>query len=586
MKSPENHSSSQATAPTGDFIRIRGARQHNLQNLNLDLPRNRLIVITGPSGSGKSSLAFDTLFAEGQRKYLESLSVQARQFLERLPRADVDQISGLPPSIAIAQESLAGNPRSTVATITEIYDYLRVLFSITGRPYDPLTGEPLRRLTVSEIVNEIKKSPQKSKIWILATIARDSPPPHNPILSRLKREGFLRARINRTLLELDDPKAIAKFQSVPVTIEVVVDRLILQGDLTARLTDSIELALRLGKGQLTALFWQEEFHAQPTEKIFSTDYRNPQTGYRLPQFTPRHFSYNSLEGACPSCSGLGYIEAPDVELILDPELSFSQGAFRFLKALPPTIQKTLQIRIAKIIENLGFPQTTPIKSLPPDVLQTLLYRKKSSLLPEFEGILPFLDRLHRQAESSQLRRKLKSFFSRQVCPECSGARLRPEPLCVFLETSLGKRFNISQFCKLNVAEALSAAKSLIIDKNIEKLASEIVSEIASRLEFLSYAGLSYLGLDRESSTLSGGEARRVRLAAQLGASLSGVLYVLDEPSIGLHPRDHARLLDMLRRLRDSGNTIVVVEHDEQTIRSADYLIDMGPGAGPNGGKIV
>lgn len=582
---------SQSQLGTADCIRIRGARQHNLRNLDLDLPRNQLIVITGPSGSGKSSLAFDTLFAEGQRKYLESLSTHARQFLERLPRPDVDHISGLPPSIAIAQQAGAGGPRSTVATITEIYDYLRVLYSIAGKPYDPTTGEPLRRLTVSEIVEQLIKLPNSSKIWLLAPVARNSPPPHNPLLARLLREGYLRARINGELVELDDADALAKFASLPISVEAVVDRIILKGDAHARLTDSTELALRVGKGQMNVLVWSDNEAESPKEMVFSTEYRNPQTGFRLPKLTPRHFSFNSPEGACLHCAGLGFVEAPDEAKLLLPELSISDGGILFYRILPQALRMVRQHEAEQFLVAAGFSAETPLCNLPPHVLKGLLHGTKSngsshSLPSNFEGLLAQLERLIEHSESAQLRHKLRMFYSQQVCPECKGSRLRKESLSVYLEIADGSRYNLSQFCSLSVERALEAIRGIKVEVSLQKAASEIVAEVSSRLEFLDRTGLGYLGLDRESGTLSGGEARRVRLAAQLGSSLSGVLYVLDEPSIGLHPRDHSRLLELLHCLRDAGNTVVVVEHDEQTIRAADWVLELGPGAGEHGGKIV
>jgi excinuclease ABC subunit A len=577
-------------------IRIRGARQHNLRNLDLDLPRNRLIVMTGMSGSGKSSLAFDTLFAEGQRKYVESLSAYARQFLDQMQKPEVDYIEGLSPAIAIEQRSSSANPRSTIATTTEIYDYLRLLYSAAGQPHDPATGEPVRRQTPQQIADTILSWPEGTKLILLAPLVQKQKGEFRDVLEKVRREGFVRVRIDGEILELDAKTQPRLDKDRAHTIEAVVDRLVVREGLGQRLADSLETSLRWGENRITVLKQppgSTDFEAVP----FSTDFCNPVTGFSLPRLTPKHFSFNSHLGACPDCHGLGTKQFCDPDLMVDWTKSLNDGAVKPWK----TGQKRMKAYYAAVRDSLvrawGVNADVPSGELPESFRDVLLYGSgdraveirwsaSKSTTRVFEGVVAQVQRLLDTSESEFTRQRLRAFTSWSVCPACGGRRLKPEILAVRLGTVSGGQLGIQDFCALSIEEARAVAEELVIPQNQEKVVGEVLREIRQRLGFLCRVGLGYLGLNRESGTLSGGESQRIRLATQIGSGLAGVLYVLDEPSIGLHQRDNDRLIETLRGLRDLGNTVVVVEHDEDTIRAADHVVDLGPGAGPRGGEIV
>lgn len=577
-------------------IRIRGARQHNLRNLDLDLPRGRLIVMTGMSGSGKSSLAFDTLFAEGQRKYVESLSAYARQFLDQMQKPEVDYIEGLSPAIAIEQRTSAANPRSTIATTTEIYDYLRLLYAAAGQPHDPRTGDPIRRQTPQQITDALMAWPEGTRLVLLAPLVRKEKGEFRDVLEKVRREGFVRVRLDGEIVELDDKKLPRLDKDRRHTIEAVVDRLVIRPGLETRLADSLEIALRWGENQLVALR-QEPEASNYTEEPFSTDFCNPATGFTMPRLTPKHFSFNSHLGACPECHGLGTVQFCDPDLMIDPARSLADGAVKPWR----TGQKRMQAYHAAVRDALvkayGVDPAVPIKNLPASFIEVLLYgtgdraidirwSATKSTSRTFEGVVAQVERLLESSESEFTRQRLRAFTGWRPCPACRGRRLKPEILAVTLSTTTGASFGIQDFCSLPIAEARRVGEQLQLPPNQEKVVGEVLREVRQRLSFLERVGLGYLGLDRESGTLSGGESQRIRLATQIGSGLAGVLYVLDEPSIGLHQRDNDRLIETLRGLRDLGNTVVVVEHDEDTIRAADYVIDLGPGAGPRGGQLV
>lgn len=618
-------------------IKISGARQHNLKNLHVEIPREKLVVITGLSGSGKSSLAFDTLYAEGQRRYVESLSAYARQFLDQMEKPDVDFIEGLSPAIAIEQRSAGASPRSTIATTTEIYDYLRVLFSAIGQPHDPLTGRPLIRQTPQQIVDQVLAYESGSKIIVLAPLIENQSGEFRDVLEKLRREGFVRARIDGQMAELDRTEPIRLKKGERHTIEAVVDRLVVRDGIRVRLTDSIETALKWGGNRIVVLQqhtgngatekWSSEKAITPTlqhsntpagewaECRYSTDYGNAETGFNLGELTPRHFSFNSHLGACPACHGLG------TQLVVDPELMISDQTKTLAEgAIIPWRRGTKRMRVYyrhlqdALVEHFKVTEDMPFADLPETFKAALYFGTngepiemqsggnsdksraggKKKIGKPFEGLVPQMQRLYEQTESEFTRNRIRAFMTRETCKVCNGARLKPEILAVTIKARSasteagkpGRELNIHQFSEQTVQDALRFIGDLHLTEQQQTIVADVVREIRSRLQFLAEVGLGYLTLNRESGTLSGGEAQRIRLATQIGSGLAGVLYILDEPSIGLHQRDNSRLLGTLRRLRDLGNSVIVVEHDEETIRAADHILDLGPGAGPRGGEIV
>ncbi|HPC61656.1 MAG TPA: excinuclease ABC subunit UvrA [Verrucomicrobiota bacterium] len=613
-----------------EFIRIGGAREHNLKNLTLNIPRDRLVVITGLSGSGKSSLAFDTIYAEGQRKYVESLSAYARQFLDQMEKPDVDFIEGLSPAIAIEQRSSGSSPRSIIATTTEIYDYLRLLFAHVGRPHCPETGVPIVRQTTSDIVDRLLALPARTRLMLLAPVVREEKGEFRDVLDRLAREGFVRARVDGQLIELGSPPPVRLDPKAKHTIEAVVDRLVIDDKIRVRLSDSVETALRWGKGVIVALHQPPEPPAATARVLGQTaaweelrlSNRNlsPATGKSYEPLTPKHFSFNAPAGACAVCHGLGQKLVFDEGLIVpDREKSLEQGAIvpwrRGGKRMVVYYKALLRGVAAHYQQSLD----QPYESLPQDFQHVLLHGsgqteieftfwragKMSRVKRPFEGVIPNLQRLYQESESEFTRNRLKGFMSPQFCDACQGQRLKPEVLAVRLGgfedrqryVTPGPRktpqpapdlpgLSIMEVCALTVEKADEFFAGLKLTEFEAQVAHELVKEIRARLGFLKNVGLGYLTLDRESSTLSGGEAQRIRLATQIGAGLVGVLYILDEPSIGLHQRDNDRLLRTLEGLRDLGNTVLVVEHDADTIRHADYILDLGPGAGVRGGELV
>jgi len=579
-------------------IKISGARQHNLKNLHVELPREKLVVITGLSGSGKSSLAFDTLYAEGQRRYVESLSAYARQFLDQMEKPDVDFIEGLSPAIAIEQRSAGANPRSTIATTTEIYDYLRVLFSAIGQPHDPATGKPVHRQTPQQIVDQILAYESSSKIIVLASLVQNQTGEFRDVIERLKREGFVRARIDGEIVELDRPEPVRLKKSERHTIEAVVDRLVVRDGIRVRLTDSVETALKWGGNKIVVLHARPEGRESWEESRYSTNYGSADSGFTLGELTPKHFSFNSHLGACPACHGLG------TQLVIDPELMISDETKTIAEgAITPWRRGTKRMQAyyrqlqGALIKHFQVSEDMPFADLP-DQFKTALYFGTNGTPIEmnfggngekkrpFEGLVPQMQRLYEQTQSEFTRNRIRAFMTREPCKTCGGARLKPEILAVTIKDRQGLELNIHKFSEQTTEAAARYIDKLELTAAQKKVVADVVREIQSRLQFLVEVGLGYLTLDRESGTLSGGEAQRIRLATQIGSGLAGVLYVLDEPSIGLHQRDNARLLGTLRRLRDLGNSVIVVEHDEETIRAADHIVDLGPGAGPRGGEIV
>jgi excinuclease ABC subunit A len=579
-------------------IKISGARQHNLKNLHVELPREKLVVITGLSGSGKSSLAFDTLYAEGQRRYVESLSAYARQFLDQMEKPDVDFIEGLSPAIAIEQRSAGANPRSTIATTTEIYDYLRVLFSAIGQPHDPATGKPVHRQTPQQIVDQILGYEPSSKIIVLAPLVQNQSGEFRDIVEKLKREGFVRARIDGEIVELDRPDPIRLKKSERHTIEAVVDRLVVREGIRVRLTDSIETALKWGNNKIVVLHARPEGRETWEESRYSTNYGSADSGFTLGELTPKHFSFNSHLGACPACHGLG------TQLVIDPELMISDETKTMAEgAITPWRRGTKRMQAyyrqlqGALVKHFQIDEDVPFADLPDEFKNALYFgtngtpiemnfRGNGEKKRPFEGLVPQMQRLYDQTQSEFTRNRIRAFMTREPCKMCGGARLKPEILAVTIKNRQGRELNIHKFSEQTTEAAARYIDNLELTPAQKKVVTDVVREIQSRLQFLVEVGLGYLTLDRESGTLSGGEAQRIRLATQIGSGLAGVLYVLDEPSIGLHQRDNARLLGTLRRLRDLGNSVIVVEHDEETIRAADHIVDLGPGAGPRGGEIV
>ncbi|MBD9534907.1 excinuclease ABC subunit UvrA [Stenotrophomonas sp. STM01] len=571
-----------------DFIRIRGARTHNLKNIDLDLPRDKLIVITGLSGSGKSSLAFDTIYAEGQRRYVESLSAYARQFLSVMEKPDLDHIEGLSPAISIEQKSTSHNPRSTVGTITEIYDYLRLLYARVGSPRCPDHGYPLEAQTVSQMVDQVLALDPEQRYMLLAPVIRDRKGEHVQVFDQLRAQGFVRVRVDGELYEIDAVPPLALRQKH--TIEAVIDRFRPREDLKQRLAESFETALKLGDGMASV---QSLDDAKATPQLFSSKYSCPVCDYALPELEPRLFSFNAPMGACPGCDGLGMAEYFDPSrVVIHPELSLAAGAVR---GWDRRNAYYFQL-IASLAKHYKFDVDAPWQSLPESVKQAVLYGSgedqitftyfteaggRSQRKHRFEGIIPNLERRYRETESPAVREELAKYISERPCPECKGARLNKAARNVFVADR-----PLPELVVMPIDEALTFFNQLTLPGWRGEIATKIVKEIAERLGFLVDVGLDYLTLERKADTLSGGEAQRIRLASQIGAGLVGVMYVLDEPSIGLHQRDNERLLGTLTRLRDLGNTVIVVEHDEDAIRLADYVLDIGPGAGVHGGEIV
>jgi len=569
-----------------DDIRIRGARTHNLQNINLDLPRHQLIVITGLSGSGKSSLAFDTLYAEGQRRYVESLSAYARQFLQLMEKPDVDLIEGLSPAISIEQKATSHNPRSTVGTVTEIHDYLRLLFARAGTPYCPEHHLPLQAQTVSQMVDHVLAMPEDSKLMILAPVVANRKGEQGDLFAELRAQGFVRLRVDGEIFEIDALPKLDKNKKH--NIDVVIDRLKVREDTRQRLAESFEVALRHADGRAMALNMDTG-----EEHLFSARFSCPHCNFALQELEPRIFSFNNPMGACPKCDGLGVIQFFDPKrVVAHPELSLSSGAIR---GWDRRNQFYFQMVIA-LAEYYGFDVATPFNELAEETRQIVLYGSGDESLPfqylnergkltvrehTFEGIIPNLERRYRETDSATVREELAKYVSDTVCPSCQGARLRQEARHV----RVGER-TLYEISRLPLRDCRDYFASLQLQGQRAQVADKILKEITARLEFLINVGLDYLSLERSADTLSGGEAQRIRLASQIGSGLTGVMYVLDEPSIGLHQRDNDRLLATLKRLRDLGNTVIVVEHDEDAIRMADYVVDMGPGAGVHGGRIV
>ncbi|HYC04717.1 MAG TPA: excinuclease ABC subunit UvrA [Azospirillaceae bacterium] len=569
-------------------ISVRGAREHNLKNVDVDLPRDSLVVITGLSGSGKSSLAFDTIYAEGQRRYVESLSAYARQFLELMQKPDVDSIEGLSPAISIEQKTTSRNPRSTVGTVTEIYDYLRLLYARIGIPYSPATGLPIESQTVSQMVDRIMALPEGTRLYLLAPVVRGRKGEYKKELQELRKRGFQRVKINGEMMEIDDAPALDK--KLKHDIEVVVDRIVVREGLGNRLADSIETALGLSEG---LLFAENADDGQRT--VFSAKFACPESGFTIEEIEPRLFSFNNPFGACPACDGLGSKLYMDPELVVpDERLSLREGA------IAPWANSTSQYysqTLESIAKHHGVSTATPWRDLPEAVKDTILFGSKGKPITlryndglrsydtnkPFEGVVRNLERRWKETESAWMKEELQKYQSAKPCEACGGARLKPEALAVRIN---GK--HIADVSRMSIQEAgrwFTDLDNHLTAKQRE-IAVRILKEINERLGFLNNVGLEYLALDRASGTLSGGESQRIRLASQIGSGLTGVLYVLDEPSIGLHQRDNDRLLETLKRLRDLGNTVIVVEHDEDAIRQADYLVDMGPGAGVHGGTVV
>ncbi len=569
-------------------IHIRGARTHNLANIDLDLPRNQLIVFTGLSGSGKSSLAFDTIYAEGQRRYVESLSAYARQFLSMMEKPDVDHIDGLSPAISIEQKSTSHNPRSTVGTITEIYDYLRLLFARVGTPCCPEHGQPLEAQTISQMVDHILSLPDGAKVMLLSPVIRNRKGEHLQLLDELRAQGFVRVRVDGVIYEIDAVPALELRKKHD--IDVVIDRFRVREDLKQRLAESLETAITLSDGLAIASPMDDD--AGFSEKLFSARWSCVHCDFSLQELEPRMFSFNNPNGACPGCDGLGVSQFFDPErVVANPHLSLAGGAVR---GWDRRNAYYFQI-IRSLSKHYGFDVDTPFEELPENIRQIVLYGSGDEVI-EFEyfgdkgtqkrkhpfaGVIPNLERRYRETDARIVREELAKYISNKPCPECDGQRLNREARHVFIGET-----NLPDIAAWTIEDCLAFFEQLSLPGRKGEIATKIVKEVHERLHFLVNVGLDYLTLDRQADTLSGGEAQRIRLASQIGAGLVGVMYILDEPSIGLHQRDNARLLATLTRLRDLGNTVIVVEHDEDAIRTADYVVDMGPGAGVHGGQVV
>ncbi|MDR2305427.1 MAG: excinuclease ABC subunit UvrA [Treponema sp.] len=572
-----------------DKLIIKGAREHNLKNIDLELPRDKLIVISGLSGSGKSSLAFDTIFAEGQRRYVESLSAYARQFLGRMDKPDLDYIEGLSPAISIEQKTTHRNPRSTVGTVTEIYDYYRLLYARIGVPHCPNCGREIKEQPIDQIIDTIMEMGEGTRVQLLAPVIRGKKGEHQKIIEDARRAGFARARIDGVPVGLDEEIKLDKQKKH--SIEIIIDRLVIGRDIRTRLAESVETALDAADGIMVALIHGSD---GDTEQFFSQKNACPDCGISIPELQPRLFSFNNPYGACPSCSGLGIRMEFDPDLVIpNREFSFNEGG-----CLPYNPDSAWhRSRFESLAKHFKFSLDTPFKDLPKRVMDVILYGSKESIDIHYEnkdksgyfdyntrfpGILADLKRRYMETQSSGIKDWLEKFMSQKPCEECGGRRLKPEALGV----TIGGRLNIWELSSLSVSDSLKFFETIKLDKNEKEIANQILKEINARLGFMKNVGLDYLTLERKSATLSGGEAQRIRLATQIGSSLVGVLYILDEPSIGLHQRDNQKLIDTLLYMRDLGNTLIVVEHDEQTLRTADYIVDLGPGAGVHGGYVV
>lgn len=568
-----------------DEIVVKGAREHNLKNIDVTIPRNKLVVITGLSGSGKSSLAFDTIYAEGQRRYVESLSSYARQFLGLMEKPDVDQIDGLSPAISIDQKSTSRNPRSTVATVTEIYDYLRLLFARIGVPHCPIDGKPVVRQTTNGIVDQIVATTADKKLMILAPVVIDKKGAFEHIPEQFQRAGFARARVDGVVYALDEFPTLDK--SYRHRIEIVVDRLVNNTDSRGRLVQSVEQALEVAEGKATVL--DADANKTWDYSLMYACVDHPEVA--IPELEPRTFSFNSPHGACPVCTGLGNRLEVDPDLVIpNGKLTIAEGAIRPYNRI--NVDNWYIKKLQAVADRYNFSPTVPTGELTPKQLEMILYGTGDetykvalgmgrSFETTYEGVIPNLERRHKETDSDFIRRDIERFMQEKPCHACNGRRLKPEVLAITVNKS-----SIMDICSLSIDDAIDWFKALKLDAKETKIAEMILKEIGARLQFLQDVGLNYLNLLRGATTLSGGEAQRIRLATQIGSGLMGVLYVLDEPSIGLHQRDNARLIRTLKHLRDLGNTVIVVEHDEETIRTADYLLDIGPGAGVHGGKVV
>jgi excinuclease ABC subunit A len=568
-----------------DEIIVKGAREHNLQNIDVKLPRNKLVVITGLSGSGKSSLAFDTIYAEGQRRYVESLSSYARQFLGLMEKPDVDQIDGLSPAISIDQKSTSRNPRSTVATVTEIYDYLRLLFARIGIPHCPVDGQPVVRQTSTGIVDQIVATTAGKRLMILAPVVIDKKGAFEHIPEQYQRAGFARARVDSVVYALDEFPALDKAKRH--RIEIVIDRLVNDTDSRGRLVQSVEQALEVAEGKLVVLDADKD--ETWSYSLMYACPRHPEI--TIPELEPRTFSFNSPHGACPVCTGLGSRLEVDPELVIpNGKLTIAEGAIRPYNRI--NVDNWYMKKLQAVADRYKFSLQVPTSELTEDQLEKIMYGTGKetykvslgmgrSFETTYEGVVPNLERRHKETDSDFIRRDIERFMQEKPCHACGGLRLKPEALAITVQKQ-----SIMDICQLSIDDALAWFKSLKLNEKETKIADMILREIGARLQFLQDVGLNYLNLLRSANTLSGGEAQRIRLATQIGSGLTGVLYVLDEPSIGLHQRDNARLINTLKHLRDLDNTVIVVEHDEETIRTADYVLDIGPGAGIHGGKVV
>ena len=572
-----------------ESIFIKGAREHNLKNIDVTIPRDKLVVLTGLSGSGKSSLAFDTIYAEGQRRYVESLSAYARQFLGQMDKPDVDYIEGLSPAISIDQKTTSKNPRSTVGTVTEVYDYLRLLYARIGIPHCHKCGRPIARQSIDQIIDQVLALPMGSKLFILAPVVRARKGEHQKVFDSAKRSGYVRVRVDGLVYDLSEVPKLEKNKKH--NIELVIDRMVIRDDIRKRLADSLETALKIAGGLVIVDVIDGE------EMMFSQNYACEECGVSMEELTPRMFSFNSPFGACEECSGLGFMMKIDPELVVrDKNKSINEGAIAVTGWMAPGIEDSMAAAYYRgLSEHYGFSLDTPYKDLPDKIKDILLYGSKgekfkvefsrsygqSTYMTDFEGIVNNLQRRHKETTSDWMRAELEGYMSNHPCPSCHGMRLKPQVLAV---TVGGK--NINEVTDLSIVKAIEFFKSLSLTQKEQTIAEQILKEILERLGFLKNVGLGYLTLSRSAGTLSGGEAQRIRLATQIGSSLMGVLYILDEPSIGLHQRDNEKLLATLKTLRDLGNTLIVVEHDEDTMYAADHIIDIGPGAGIHGGYLV
>ena len=572
-----------------DKIIIRGARAHNLKSIDIDLPRNKLIVMTGLSGSGKSSLAFDTIYAEGQRRYVESLSSYARQFLGQMDKPDVDMIQGLSPAISIDQKTTSRNPRSTVGTVTEIYDHLRLMYARIGVPHCPECGREIQKQSVDQIIDAVVALPERTKIMLLSPVIRGKKGEHAKLLEDMQKKGFVRARIDGELIELAEAPALAKTRKH--TIEIVVDRIIIRPDLQQRLGDSLETALNLSGGLVSVLEMESG-----RETLYSQNYACPDCGISIEALEPRLFSFNNPYGACPCCSGLGVLMKMDPDIIIpDRSKSFNEGAIHVSGWNTSEPGSMAASYLRGLAEAYNFSLDEPVENLSEDTLNVVLYGTRGkkirveyerangsgSFNVPFEGVITNLERRYRETTSDSMKSVYEEYMANVTCPECKGQRLRREALSV---TVGGK--NIQQLCAMPIRDARDFLRGLVLSEKEQIIARQLLKEIDARLSFLTNVGLEYLTLSRSAATLSGGEAQRIRLATQIGSGLTGVLYILDEPSIGLHQADNEKLLGTLRHLRDLGNTLIVVEHDSDTMMAADYIVDIGPGAGVHGGRIM